>query len=104
MRFTVALIDPSSLRARQILIDTEAPCTAEKAARLAGVPVKPDTELAVCNVPVEHDHLMSEGERLDILSSLLIDPKKARALRAQNTRPSKRANVARHGGKHQLAK
>ena len=104
MRFTVAHIDPSSLSARQIVIDTEDPCTAEQAAALAGATVKPDTEFAVCNVPVERDHLMSEGERLDILSALLIDPKKARALRAQNTQPNKRANVARHGGKHQLAK
>lgn len=104
MRFTVAHIDPSTLRARQIEIETEPPCTARQAALLARLEVKNDADFAVCNVRVEPDHLMSEGERLDILSDLLIDPKKARVLRAQNNRPPRRADVARHGGKRQLSK
>ncbi len=46
---------------------------------------------------------LHEGDRLDVGSSLLIDPKRARELRAQN-RHAQPIPKPRHGGKHQRIK
>lgn len=74
-----------------------------KSALQALLPELSNRNLAINNVLTDPDTIPEEGDRIDILSPVRIDPKKARALRASLKEQKPTASFARHGGKHQLS-
>ena len=102
MRIAVAFIDPKTGTAFSRNAECDPGTTVRDAALAAGVPVTDSTEFAVWNERAEADRKLSEGDRVDVLSAIRVDPKIARSLRAQSARPSQKQSIARHGGRHQL--
>ena len=101
MNITIASIDPVTLTARTITLSLTPGMTAREAAYSAGFPHADSFAVYICRVDPAHIH--RDGDRLDLGSALLIDPKQARRLRAQNSQPQTKRTLARHGGRHQLA-
>ena len=102
MRIAVAYIDPQTGRALCSEAECEPGSTVREVALAAGAPVTDSSEFAVWNERVEAERIVSEGERVELLSPIRVDPKLARSLRAQNARLAPKRNIARHGGRHQL--
>jgi putative ubiquitin-RnfH superfamily antitoxin RatB of RatAB toxin-antitoxin module len=102
MRIAVAYIDPKTGTALCRGTECKPGATVREAALSAGVPVTDSTEFAIWNERADADRKLSEGDRVDVLSAIKVDPKIARSLRAQSSRSSQKQSIARHGGKHQL--
>lgn len=58
--------------------------------------------VAVFNEVVSLDTKLQDGNRLDILSLLKVDPMTARRLRAEKKERQKMTTTGRHGGHHRL--
>ena len=103
MHITVAVIDKTSFEVNLSEIDVPAGATAADAARQAGLDPSKIEAYAVFARKISADTPLSEGDRLDVGTPLLVDPMTARRLRAQHKAllPAPRP---RHGGKHQLIK
>ncbi len=84
-------------------LEVEAGATAREAVQLAGINPETVQSWGVCARKAAPETELHEGDRVDIGTSLLIDPMAARRLRAQYkaARPIPRP---RHGGIHQLIK
>ena len=103
MHITVAVIDKTSFEVKLFKLDVPQGTTAAEAARLAGLDANKIDAYAVFARKISADAPLSEGDRLDIGTALLIDPMVARRLRAQH-KSQQPAPRPRHGGKHQLIK
>ena len=60
------------------------------------------TETAVFNERAPTDAVLKNGDRLDVLSPLTVDPMTARRLRIENHNRPTELQRGRHGGKHRL--
>lgn len=100
MQVWIAWIDAASKRARQREISLPEGSTVKDALRAAGI--NEEAPVAVWNIPCDIQRVLLDGERIDVLSALLIDPKKAREIRAEARRRESRRTWGRHGGRHQL--
>jgi len=87
MQISVAYAEPD----HQEWIEFEAPegITAEEAVRMSGIQDKfpsldlSDKKLGVFSKPVKGDHVLREGDRVEIYRPLKADPKKARTRKRQ---------------------
>ncbi len=102
MLVSVAFIDPVSGKALCRTVDCRSGATVREAALAAGAALAESSEFALWNEPVPPDRPVAQGDRVDVLCPIRIDPKKARSLRAQSAGRAVRQNLARHGGRHQL--
>ncbi|MCF0253832.1 MAG: RnfH family protein [Duodenibacillus sp.] len=100
MRYTVASIDPRTGSAVTLERECGAPPTAREAACAAGFPA--GARLAVFCEPCEDARPLADGDRLDVASPLLADPKAARAERARQARQAQPRGFSRHGSRRQL--
>lgn len=57
---------------------------------------------AIFNDECEPERTLIDGERIDILQPLVLDPKEARGIRAETRRAAANRTWGRHGGRHQL--
>ncbi len=64
--------------------------------------LSPDAETAVFNEKVASDEKLSNGDRVDVLSPLVVDPMTARRLRLASKTAPQEENRGRHGGRHRL--
>ena len=79
------------------------PKNAVVADALAAVGLNSDTEAALFNDRTQSDRKLSDGDRIDVLSPLTVDPMTARRLRIEGLTQTKEMQRGRHGGKHRLA-
>lgn len=79
------------------------PKNAVVADALAAVGLNSDTEAALFNDRTQSDRKLSDGDRIDVLSLLTVDPMTARRLRIEGQTQAKEMQRGRHGGKHRLA-
>lgn len=100
MQIWVARIDAASKQAEETELTLEEGATVGDALRAVGI--KDTVECAVWNAPCNVSHVLSDGDRIDVLRPLLIDPKKAREVRAEARRREANRTWGRHGGRHQL--
>ncbi len=70
---------------------------------LAAVGLNAATETAIFNERTSADKQLSDGDRIDVLSPLTVDPMTARRLRIEGQTQSEEIHRGRHGGKHRLA-
>lgn len=103
MHITVCTIDPKTFKTH--LTDIELAEGARVTDALLAASLNPEkiSGYAVYARKVSADTILHDGDRLDIACDLLIDPMRARQLRAEN-KQSKAIPKPRHGGKHQLIK
>lgn len=69
---------------------------------LAAVGLNAETESALFNERTQSDRKLSDGDRVDVLSQLTVDPMTARRLRIEGQTQAKEMQRGRHGGKHRL--
>lgn len=53
--------------------------------------INPQAPIAIYGKQVSHDHALNDGDRIEILRPLTVDPKDARRLRAAQSRKRARA-------------
>lgn len=70
---------------------------------LAAVGLNAATETALFNERTSPDKPLSDGDRIDVLSPLTVDPMTARRLRIEGQTQSAEIHRGRHGGRHRLA-
>lgn len=103
MRITLCKIAPKTFIASLSELDLPEGSTVLQAVEAAGLNPDKISGYAVFARKVSSDTVLHDGDRLDIAFDLLIDPMRARQLRAEN-KQSKAIPKPRHGGKHQLIK
>ena len=86
---------PSALMAIKIVhawphsvdsVDLLLPHGAVVADALKQTQINPQSSTAIYGKQVGHDHALNDGDRIEILRPLTVDPKEARRLRAARTR------------------
>ena len=103
MRISLCKIQPKTFTPTIREIELREGATVSEAIEIAGLDPEKISGFAVFARKVSADTVLHDGDRLDIACELLIDPKRARQLRAQN-KQSSAIPKPRHGGKHQLIK
>ena len=101
MQITIATVDVGEGIARIEPLEVPEGCSVSEALKLWGQPFE-ENRVAVFTKKVTPDHVLQEGDRIDIGTKRLIDPKKTRRILAINPKFTKKGVLARHGGKHQL--
>lgn len=103
MHITVCTIDPKTFKPHLRDVELKDGACVTDALWAASFNPEKISGFAVYARKVSADAVLHDGDRLDIACDLLIDPMRARLLRAQN-KQSKAIPKPRHGGKHQLIK
>lgn len=78
------------------------PASAKVSDALAAAGLSQPAEVAVFNESVTADHPLADGDRVDVLSPLAVDPMTARRLRLAAKSTPKDESRGRHGGRHRL--
>lgn len=101
MQVTVARLDKTEVTLKEVELAEGA--TLEEAIRAAGWSVGANHKLAVWNVLRGPESKLQDGDRVEILPALTVDPMTARRLREEkNQKPENRLIHGRNGGKHRL--
>ena len=101
MQVTVARLDKTEVTLKEVELAEGA--TLEEAIRAAGWSVGANHKLAVWNVLAQPDTEAHDGDRVEILPALTVDPMTARRLREEkNQKPENHLVRGRNGGKHRL--
>lgn len=103
MRVTVCTIHPKTFATQLTTVEVPDGAKVSDALAAAGVKNIEARDVAVFARKASLDTPLTEGDRIDVACDLLIDPKRARELRAQNKSVTAIPRP-RHGGKHQLIK
>ena len=101
MRIIVARLDRCEVQMKNL--NVKEGLTLEQAVAEAGWTLGSNQKLAVWNVLADPQTLAHEGDRIEILPELTVDPMTARRLREEkNQKPQNRLIHGRNGGKHRL--
>ena len=79
------------------------PMNAVVADALAAVGLNSDTEAALFNDRTQSDRKLSDGDRIDVLSPLTVDPMTARRLRIEGQTQAKKKKKNKHKNNLRLA-
>lgn len=88
---------------KSVMVQLEQGAVASDAVKAAGfAPAQNDT-LAIWNVTVRGEHPLKDGDRVEVLPPLTVDPMTARRLREEKNRSTaSRMAGGRNGSKHRL--
>ncbi len=101
MHITVARLDKGCVDLKQLQLAEGA--TVAEAVQAAGWTVGNSQKLAIWNVFAQADAPLHDGDRVEILPPLTVDPMTARRLREEkNQKSENRLMRGRNGGKHRL--
>lgn len=101
MRVYVALVNGDQIQLSEVEVQLGA--TVEVALRVAGVTPSQKHSLAVWNERCELDRELVEGDRIEVLPPLTVDPMTARRLREEKNQSQNHSlAMGRNGGKHRL--
>ena len=103
MHVVVALVSKNGVRHQAV--DLPEGAVVADALRSSGMMPAKDSVLAVYNVRVTDQTPLHDGDRVEILPSLSVDPMTARRLReAENQMMRRDLTLGRNGGRHRLMK
>lgn len=101
MHITVARLDRGEVQMKDL--NVKEGLTLLQAVAEAGWTLGNNQKLAVWNVLANSETLAREGDRIEILPELTVDPMTARRLREEkNQKPQNKLVHGRNGGKHRL--
>ncbi len=101
MDITVVLVRHDKLKTSKVSLSEGA--TVKEALKASGFSLAAADRVAVWNVLVDADTLLKEGDRVEILPELTVDPKEARRLREEKNRKSDSPLMGgRNGSQHRL--
>lgn len=101
MRIHVALVNSGQVQLSEVEVQSGA--TVELALRIAGITPSQKHSLAVWNERCELDRELVDGDRVEVLPPLTVDPMTARRLREEKNQSQNRTlAMGRNGGKHRL--
>ena len=101
MQVLVARVDREGVKLKEI--DVKSGTTLAQAVKIAGWNLGASQRLAVWNVLADPNAFVKEGDRIEILPELTVDPMTARRHREEkNSAPASALRQGRHGGKHRL--
>lgn len=96
----IAGIDAATHKTWLKTVSLEDGATVADALKAAGQPS--EAEAAVFNEKANASQPLSDGDRVDVLSPLTVDPMTARRLRLAAKTTPREENRGRHGGRHRL--
>lgn len=103
MQIVVAQVSKNGVR--HLTVELSDGAIVADALRASGMHPSKDCILAIHNVRTTEDQVLSEGDRVEILPALSVDPMTARRLReAKNQMMRRDLTMGRNGGKHRLIK
>jgi uncharacterized protein len=88
MLHVTLVFSPEAGAAQELSLQLTQPATAHDAVRTSGVRA-PYTALGVWGVVCQPDHVLREGDRVELYRSLQVDPKEARRRRHSQERDKK---------------
>lgn len=98
----IAVIKVDRQAVKDLSVDLEAGATVADAIKAAGWSLGENYVAAVWNHRVEDNYVLQEGDRVELLAPLTVDPMTARRLREEKKASTNPLAAGRNGSKHRL--
>lgn len=98
----IAVIKVDRQAVKDLSVDLEAGATVADAIKAAGWSLGENYVAAVWNHRVEDNYVLQEGDRVELLAPLTVDPMTARRLREEKKASTNHLAAGRNGSKHRL--
>lgn len=98
----IAVIKVDRQAVKDLSVDLEAGATVADAIKATGWSLGENYVAAVWNHRVEDNYVLQEGDRVELLAPLTVDPMTARRLREEKKASTNPLAAGRNGSKHRL--